>query len=76
MKVDETNFKAGALLQENELSKKLNGCNLDSFSEGTVGKLVVRKSGRVQLVLGNTYLDVNMGTPCGFLQVLCWCIFK
>ncbi|XP_045211717.2 DNA-directed RNA polymerase III subunit RPC4-like [Mercenaria mercenaria] len=54
--------------QENELSKKMSGCNLDNFSEGVIGKLVVRKSGRVQLMLGNTYLDVNMGTPCGFLQ--------
>lgn len=43
--------------------------SLDQFKEGMIGKLVVRKSGRVQLLLGNTYLDVNMGTPNGFLQV-------
>lgn len=54
--------------QEKDLSQKLSGCNLDNFSEGIIGKLLVRKSGRVQLLLGNTYLDVNMGTSCGFLQ--------
>lgn len=60
------------LFQERELNKKLSGCNLDNFSDGQIGKLIVRKSGRVQLLLGNTYLDVNMGTPCGFLQVKKW----
>lgn len=54
--------------KESDLNKKMSGCNLDNFSEGLIGKLVVRKSGRVQLMLGSTYLDVNMGTPCGFLQ--------
>ena len=56
-------------LQEDDLKEKMKGCSLDDFSEGLVGKLVVRKSGKVQLQIGNTYLDVNMGTPCGFLQV-------
>ena len=62
-------------VQESDLSKKMSGCNLDNFSEGLIGKLVVRKSGRVQLMLGTTYLDVNMGTPCGFLQVLDFILF-
>ena len=44
-------------------------CNLEDFSEGLIGKLLVRKSGRVQMMLGQTLLDVEMGTPCGFLQV-------
>lgn len=35
-----------------------------------MGKLLVRKSGKVQLVLGKVTLDVTMGTPCSFLQVL------
>jgi hypothetical protein len=43
--------------------------SLRDFSEGIVGTLQVRKSGRTQLVLGNGALDVNMGTPTGFLQV-------
>lgn len=34
-----------------------------------MGKLLVRKSGKVQLVLGKVTLDVTMGTPCSFLQV-------
>ncbi|WAQ97572.1 RPC4-like protein [Mya arenaria] len=58
----------GADKQDKHLSDKMKGCNLDNFNEGLIGKLIVRKSGRVQLKLGNTCLDVNMGTPCGFLQ--------
>lgn len=41
---------------------------LSDFSEGSVGKLVIRKSGRTQLVIGNITMDVSMGTKCGFLQ--------
>lgn len=31
--------------------------------------MLVRKSGRVQLVLGDITLDVSLGTSCSFLQV-------
>ncbi|CAG2248734.1 CSNK1D [Mytilus edulis] len=41
---------------------------LSDFSEGAVGKLVIRKSGKTQLVIGNITMDVSMGTKCGFLQ--------
>lgn len=41
---------------------------LTDFSEGSVGKLVVRKSGKTQLVIGNVTMDVSMGTKCNFLQ--------
>lgn len=47
-----------------------NTCTLADLPEGQVGKLLVRKSGKVQLVLGKVTLDVTMGTPCSFLQVL------
>ena len=63
------NFTNHSLLQEESLEKKMSGCNLEDFSEGLIGKLIVRKSGRVQMMLGQTLLDVEMGTPCGFLQV-------
>lgn len=46
-----------------------NTCTLADLPEGQVGKLLVRKSGKVQLVLGKVTLDVTMGTPCSFLQV-------
>ena len=41
------------------------------FSEGYLGKLRVRKSGKTELVLGNVVLDVSMGVPASFLQVSC-----
>ena len=50
-----------------------NACTLADLTEGQVGKLLIRKSGKVQLLLGKVTLDVTMGTTCSFLQVrACW----
>lgn len=46
-----------------------NSCTLADLTEGQVGKLLIRKSGKVQLLLGKVTLDVTMGTTCSFLQV-------
>ncbi|XP_038603270.1 DNA-directed RNA polymerase III subunit RPC4 [Tachyglossus aculeatus] len=58
--------------QEKDREAKLveNVCTLRDLSEGQVGKLLIRKSGKVQLLLGKVTLDVTMGTPCSFLQEL------
>ncbi|KAM9475415.1 DNA-directed RNA polymerase III subunit RPC4 [Clarias gariepinus] len=53
-----------------EEAEEENVCNLRDLQEGLVGRLLVRKSGRVQLVLGNVTLDVALGTSCSFLQEL------
>ncbi|NWI70440.1 RPC4 polymerase, partial [Todus mexicanus] len=53
-----------------EAKQAENICTLADLPEGQVGKLLVRKSGKVQLVLGKVTLDVTMGTPCSFLQEL------
>ncbi|KAG5280491.1 hypothetical protein AALO_G00060620 [Alosa alosa] len=45
-------------------------CNLRDLQEGLVGRVLVRKSGRVQFVLGNVTLDVDLGTTSSFLQEL------
>ncbi|KPP71926.1 DNA-directed RNA polymerase III subunit RPC4-like [Scleropages formosus] len=47
-----------------------NSCCLKDLHEGLVGRLLVRKSGRVQLILGQITLDLALGTPCSFLQEL------
>ncbi|XP_023656961.1 DNA-directed RNA polymerase III subunit RPC4 [Paramormyrops kingsleyae] len=47
-----------------------NSCSLKDLHEGLVGRLLVRKSGRVQLILGHITLDLALGTPCSFLQEL------
>lgn len=52
-----------------------NSCNLKDLREGVVGKMLVRKSGRVQLILGQVTLDVSLGTTCSFLQVL-WVTYR
>lgn len=57
------------VFMQKETSKKIGASHLSGFSEGHMGKLVVRKSGRTSLMLGNVVLDVSMGTKCGFLQV-------
>ncbi|XP_048379187.1 DNA-directed RNA polymerase III subunit RPC4 isoform X1 [Stegostoma tigrinum] len=53
-----------------ELKQAENSCSLMDLTEGQIGKLLIRKSGRVQLVLGQVILDVTMGTTCSFLQEL------
>ncbi|GAB0200232.1 DNA-directed RNA polymerase III subunit RPC4 [Grus japonensis] len=53
-----------------EVRQAENTCTLADLPEGQVGKLLIRKSGKVQLVLGKVTLDVTMGTPCSFLQEL------
>lgn len=47
-----------------------NCCNLKDLREGQIGKMLVRKSGRVQLILGQVTLDVSLGTSCSFFQEL------
>lgn len=54
--------------QEDE--EEENSCTLKDLREGLVGKMLVRKSGRVQLILGHIKLDVSLGTSCAFLQEL------
>ncbi|XP_062855414.1 DNA-directed RNA polymerase III subunit RPC4 [Trichomycterus rosablanca] len=53
-----------------EEAEEENSCRLRELQEGLVGRMLVRKSGRVQLVLGSVTLDVALGTPCAFLQEL------
>ncbi|XP_026078875.1 DNA-directed RNA polymerase III subunit RPC4-like [Carassius auratus] len=43
---------------------------LSDFSEGLIGKLQIRRSGKVQLVMGNVTLDVSEGAAFSFLQQL------
>ncbi|KAK2902299.1 hypothetical protein Q8A73_012045 [Channa argus] len=47
-----------------------NSCNLKDLREGLIGKMLVRKSGRIQLILGQVIFDVSLGTSCSFLQEL------
>uniref|UniRef100_H3CLB3 RNA polymerase III subunit D n=1 Tax=Tetraodon nigroviridis TaxID=99883 RepID=H3CLB3_TETNG len=47
-----------------------NCCSLKDLRDGQVGKMLVRKSGRVQLILGQVTLDASLGTTCSFLQEL------
>ncbi|ESO93285.1 hypothetical protein LOTGIDRAFT_232725 [Lottia gigantea] len=50
------------------VSDRLSTCSLADFSEGQIGKLQIRKSGKIELLIGNVKLDVTAGTPSGFLQ--------
>lgn len=54
--------------QEDEQDE--NCCSMKDLREGLVGKMLVRKSGRVQLILGQVTFDVSLGTTCSFLQEL------
>ncbi|XP_021477215.2 DNA-directed RNA polymerase III subunit RPC4 [Oncorhynchus mykiss] len=56
--------------ESQEEQQEENSCHLRDLQEGLVGRLLVRKSGRVQLILGHVTLDVALGTSCAFLQEL------
>ncbi|MCJ8738330.1 hypothetical protein PDJAM_G00034390 [Pangasius djambal] len=43
---------------------------LPDFTEGFIGKVQIRKSGKVQLVIGDITLDVSEGAAFSFLQQL------
>lgn len=60
-------FPPCSFSQEAKLAE--NACTLAALTEGQVGKLLIRRSGKVQLLLGKVTLDVTMGTTCSFLQV-------
>merc|ERR1711997_986863 len=43
---------------------------LNTLTEGYLGKVQLRKSGKVQLWINNVLFDVDIGTQVGFLQEL------
>lgn len=43
---------------------------LSQFPEGFLGKLQIRKSGKVELRLGDIVMDVSEGAAFSFLQVI------
>lgn len=45
--------------------------SLSQFPEGYFGKLQIRKSGKVELKLGDVVMDVSEGAAFSFLQVTC-----
>ena len=45
-------------------------CSLNSLPEGYLGKIQIRKSGKTQMIIGDTALDIDLGTQVGFLQDL------
>lgn len=45
-----------------------NRCHLSDLEEGRIGKLLVHRSGRVSLSLGDTMFEVCMGTKAAFHQ--------
>jgi hypothetical protein len=57
-------------LQEGSNSNSNGVVKLDNLSEGYLGKLQLRKSGKVQLWINNVLFDVDIGTQVGFLQEL------
>lgn len=42
--------------------------NLPSLPAGNIGKLLIYKSGKVKLKVGEVLFDVSTGMPCNFLQ--------
>ncbi|KAG6451306.1 DNA-directed RNA polymerase III subunit RPC4 [Manduca sexta] len=53
---------------ETEEKQPDNRCRLADLEEGRIGKLLVHRSGRVSLALGDTIFEVSMGTKASFHQ--------
>lgn len=61
---------ASAAPAEENLSQRLEACKLKDCPEGFMGKLRFRKSGKVELVLGENVLEVLPGLSVNFHQEL------
>lgn len=46
-------------------SSSIADCNLEDLPEGYMGKLLVYKSGKIRLKLGETFYDVSCATAFG-----------
>ena len=57
------------IIDNSQLSQRLGACQLKDCPEGFMGKLRVRKSGKVELVLGENIMEVLPGLPVNFHQV-------
>ena len=56
---------------ETEMNPEEDGkSSFSSLPEGFIGRVVVRKSGRVQMRIGEDLFDLDTGTQVGFLQEL------
>lgn len=53
---------------ETENPQHDNKCSLQDVSEGLLGKIVIYKSGKSKLLIGNNRFDLQMGPNAGFLQ--------
>ncbi|XP_022933797.1 DNA-directed RNA polymerase III subunit RPC4-like [Cucurbita moschata] len=64
-------MEAANSLEQNKVSQPpQKTCSLNEFPSGSMGKLLVYRSGAVKLKLGNIVYDVSSGMDCGFAQEL------
>ena len=62
--------RRAAAVKAEDSSKPDSKVTLNLLSEGYLGKLQLRKSGKVQLWINDVLFDVDIGTQVGFLQEL------
>ncbi|XP_074562268.1 uncharacterized protein LOC141818713 isoform X2 [Curcuma longa] len=59
----------GGSRSTSELEKQFtNGCKLEDLPEGLIGKIMVHRSGKMKMKLGDTLFDVYPGVKCDFAQ--------
>ncbi|KAL0095163.1 RNA polymerase III RPC4-domain-containing protein [Phycomyces blakesleeanus] len=54
--------------KKERLEKESRGLDIDKLNEGRIGKLVIYKSGKMKLKIGDVYLDIAQGTRSTFLE--------
>ncbi|XP_042451142.1 uncharacterized protein LOC122036036 isoform X1 [Zingiber officinale] len=59
----------GASRSTGKLEKQFtNGCKLEDLPEGLIGKIMVHRSGKMKMKLGDSFFDVYPGVKCDFAQ--------
>ncbi|URE13850.1 RNA polymerase III RPC4 domain containing protein [Musa troglodytarum] len=66
------NRSASSVGSSSTVSKKehgaMKGCKLEDLSAGYMGKMMVYKSGKVKMKLGDVLFDISPGVKCEFVQ--------
>ncbi|XP_059147471.1 DNA-directed RNA polymerase III subunit RPC4-like [Physella acuta] len=70
LEADRAKTSTSTTSMEDELAKRLNSCQLKDCTEGYMGKLRIRKSGKAELILGENVMEVLPGIPINFHQEL------
>jgi hypothetical protein len=66
--VKEENDNLPPAAKKSTLEEAMSNLELEDMPDGQIGKLIIYKSGKMKMKLGNILLDVNQGMQSSFLE--------